>query len=241
MSTARSGRAIALVSGGLDSVVSLACAVRELDVRLVLFFNYGQRALQGERRAALGAVNFYSIPFREIELEWLRDLCPPRMVSSAARREDAIAGGPGDDGIGAVWIPNRNGVFVNTAAAFAESCSCDYVVTGFNLEEAQDFPDNRREYAARLNRCLALSTMNKVKVVSFTQDMTKARIISMGMNLSAPLSIVWSCYSDGEIMCGTCPSCARLKSARLSLPPAERPVLQFEGGPADGMRGRDNK
>ena len=42
-------RAIVLLSGGLDSVVSLALADKELDVRLVLFFNYGQRALLNER------------------------------------------------------------------------------------------------------------------------------------------------------------------------------------------------
>lgn len=252
MNTARSERAIALVSGGLDSVVSLAAAVRELDVRLALFFDYGQRALPNERQAAIGAANYYSIPFREIKFEWLRDLSPPAMVSSAARRgentgegsEDAGIGmgdagrESGDAGLGAVWIPNRNGLFVNAAASFAEKYACGILVTGFNLEEARDFPDNRREFAARINRCLALSTLNRVRIKSFTQDLTKAQIISLGMDLSAPLSIIWSCYHDGEVMCGACASCARLRNALFSLPPSQRPVLRFErewiGGGREG-------
>jgi 7-cyano-7-deazaguanine synthase in queuosine biosynthesis len=49
---------VAMVSGGLDSLVSLAEAVRVRDVRLVLFFDYGQRARDGERVSARSAADF---------------------------------------------------------------------------------------------------------------------------------------------------------------------------------------
>ena len=58
-------RAVALVSGGLDSVVSLAQAAAVMDVRLVIFFDYGQRAVDRERNAVLGVVNYYDHPLRE--------------------------------------------------------------------------------------------------------------------------------------------------------------------------------
>ena len=64
----RGRRAIALVSGGLDSIVSLAKATEDMAVRLVLFFNYGQRALERERHAVMGAVDFYGLPFREVDI-----------------------------------------------------------------------------------------------------------------------------------------------------------------------------
>ncbi|RYD04479.1 hypothetical protein N752_13990 [Desulforamulus aquiferis] len=35
----------------------------------------------------------------------------------------------------AVWVPNRNGLFVNIGACFAESLGCELVVAGFNREE----------------------------------------------------------------------------------------------------------
>jgi 7-cyano-7-deazaguanine synthase len=119
-------------------------------------------------------------------------------------------------------------VFVNVAAAYAESYGCDTVVTGFNREEAEEFPDNSREFVERANAALAFSTRNAVRVESFTVDLDKRAIVRMGLELKAPLSIVWSCYRSGPKMCGDCASCARLRSAIDSLPAGDRPVLEFE-------------
>lgn len=213
-------QSIALVSGGLDSVVSLACAVVERDVRLVLFFDYGQRARASERVSAMSAANYYGIPFADVDLRWLESLAPAGMQSTG--RDDAPLRTLDD-----VWIPNRNGVFLNVAAAYAEARGCATVVTGFNREEAMEFPDNGSEYVARVNAALALSTRNGVRVESFTLDLAKREIIRLGLARRAPLSIVWSCYRAGERMCGACASCVRLRAALESLPAAERPVIEF--------------
>jgi 7-cyano-7-deazaguanine synthase len=215
-------RAVALVSGGLDSIVSLAKAFTNMELRLVLFFNYGQRALLRERAAVLGIVNFYHLPFREIKLDWMGSLLPTAM------REGCDDAG-GLDTLDAVWVPNRNGVFLNVAGAFAESFDCDVIVTGFNREEAEEFPDNGADFVSRINRGFELSTRNKVEVMSFTQDLDKREILELGAELGAPLSAIWSCYDAGETMCGRCGSCARLKSALNALPPDLRPPLEFAG------------
>jgi 7-cyano-7-deazaguanine synthase len=213
-------RAIALVSGGLDSVVSLARALEEREVRLVLFVNYGQRALEQERHAVLGVVDYYELPFREVEVPWLSELAPEGMRHTAAA-------GTALDSLDAVWIPNRNGSLLNVAAAFAESYRCDVVVTGFNREEAEEFPDNRAEYVDCVNQGLQLSTRNGVRVESFTQDLDKRQVLRLGLELKAPLSVIWSCYEAGSRMCGRCASCGRLRSALASLPDDSRPVIEF--------------
>lgn len=215
-------KSIALVSGGLDSLVSLARAVAERDVRAVMFFDYGQRARASERVSAMSAADYYGLSFLDADLRWLESLAPVGMRASRAGDADALAT------LDEVWIPNRNGVFVNTAAAYAESYGCQTVVTGFNREEAQEFPDNSRAYVDRANAALALSTRNGVRVESFTLDLDKRAIVRLGLELKAPLSIVWSCYRSGPKMCGRCASCARLRGALDSLAPAERPVLEFE-------------
>ena len=220
----RPDRAVALMSGGIDSIVSLAAAVAVCDVRLALFFDYGQPAVERERQAVLGAVNYYSIPFREISLPWLGELMPTELRE--AHLNGSTSGTPLNR-LESVWIPNRNGILTNCAAAFAEAYRYHYVVTGFNSEEAEEFPDNRREFVARLNRGLILSTRNGVRVVSFTQNLLKAEIIHLGMKLSAPLSIAWSCYEGGARMCGTCSSCLKLKNAIATVPPERRPRLEF--------------
>jgi len=215
-------KSIALVSGGLDSLVSLARAVNERDVRAVMFIDYGQRARESERASSMSAANYYGLAFLDVDLRWLESLSPAGMRASRGEVPDALAT------LDEVWIPNRNGVFVNTAAAYAESYGCDTVVTGFNREEAMEFPDNSRDYVERVNASLELSTRNRVRVESFTIDLDKRAIIRMGIELKAPLSIVWSCYKSGGKMCGRCASCARLRTAIDSLPESERPVIEFD-------------
>jgi len=217
-------RAVALVSGGLDSVVSLAQAADVMDVRLVLFFDYGQKALDRERNAVLGAVNYYDHPLREVRLDWLAPLMPAGMRP----QEPAAGHEPVLDTLDDVWIPNRNGVFLNIGAAFAEAYGCDYVVTGFNREEAAEFPDNGAEYVSRVNAGLELSTRSRLRILSFTQDMDKPRILELGVRLGAPLSVVWSCYHGRQRMCGRCGSCKRLKSALSEVGEDMRPPLEFE-------------
>lgn len=221
-----SNRAIVLLSGGLDSVVSLAKANEQMEIRLTLFVNYRQRALECERQAAMGAALFYELPFREVDLGWLGTLAPEGMRLSASSH--GAADSPLDTA-DAVWIPNRNGVFLNVAAAFAENYGCDHVVTGFNREEAEEFPDNRAEYVSVVNQGLELSTKNAVRVVSYTLDLDKKDTIRAGVEVGAPLSVIWSCYRDGDIMCGQCASCRRLKTALESLPVGSRPPLRFKG------------
>jgi 7-cyano-7-deazaguanine synthase len=101
-------------------------------------------------------------------------------------------------------------------------------VTGFNRGEAVEFPDNSQDYVERVNRALELSTRNRVRVESFTIDLDKRAILRLGLELHAPLSIVWSCYRSGQRMCGRCASCRRLRGALDSLPESDRPVVEFD-------------
>jgi len=227
-------RAVALVSGGLDSVVSLALADRELEVRLVLFCNYGQRALDRERASVVDVAGYYGLPFQEVDVTWLRDLSPEGMRKTLPGDDDSAlpsGGGSGPGGLvslDSVWIPNRNGLFLNIAAAFAERYGCSTVVTGFNREEAVEFPDNSSGFVDAVNRGLAFSTRNGVRVVSYTLDMSKREILEAGGDAGVPFGTIWSCYRAGAHMCGDCASCRRLRSALESLPRDCRPQIEFE-------------
>jgi 7-cyano-7-deazaguanine synthase len=154
---------------------------------------------------------------RAIELPWLADITGTALVDRASPLP-GLAADELDDrqktlaSAAAVWVPNRNGVFINVAAAFAESLGCEAVVVGFNAEEGQTFPDNTPEFAAAASAALAYSTQTHVRVVSATQHLTKAEIVALGRQLGAPLAHVWSCYEPGPEPCGKCESC--LRSAR---------------------------
>ena len=222
-------RAVALVSGGLDSVVSLAVADKELDIELVLFCNYGQRSLAKEQSSVIDVAGYYGLPFREVNIGWLKELSPEGMRGGDKKSRPADTTNVNRlDSLDAVWIPNRNGVFLNVAAAFAERYGCGKVVTGFNRDEAVEFRDNSSEYVDAINRSFEFSTRNGIRVVSYTLNLTKREILRKGIELGVPFGTIWSCYRGGERMCGRCASCQRLKSAIDSLPDEQRPLIEFE-------------
>lgn len=213
---------IVLLSGGLDSTVSLSQALREGGVKFCLTFDYGQRARLREIESSARIAGYYQLKHRVIALPFLKEITFTSLVNAGEdipepEEKDLDHSGKMEGAARSVWVPNRNGLFINTAAAFAESMGCSRVVTGFNAEEARTFPDNSREYLLAANRALSFSTLNGVRVVSYTQMLDKVEIVKLGKRLGAPLDLVWPCYFGGEKLCGRCESCLRyLRAVKLS-------------------------
>lgn len=210
-------RAVGLLSGGLDSTVSLVLAMRRVDVVCAVTFRYGQRADREEVKAARRIARVLAVPHRVISLPWLARLDAGALVGSATRvpalRTSDLDSARGKEAARAVWVPNRNGLFVNAAACLAEAWDAQIVVGGFNREEAAAFPDNGPEFVRAVNRSLQWSTLNGVRVISYVQGMTKREMVEAGSAVGAPLDAVYSCYAGGIAHCGCCESCQRLKRA----------------------------
>ena len=205
--------AVAILSGGLDSTVSTAAAIRAgWRVREAVYFDYGQKAARRERRASKAVAKYFGIDWSEIDLPWLGAVTRTALVGKAAppRPSEADLDSPRSRATAkAVWVPNRNGVFLNIAAALAESRGAAWIVTGFDREEAETFPDNSEEFIAATDRALFYSTANHVRVRSFVSRLDKAGIVRLGHRLGAPLDRIWSCYLGGSRPCGSCESCRR--------------------------------
>ena len=196
---------VALVSGGLDSTVAIERG---------LFFDYGQHAAREEFRAAGCVADRYGMPLERIELPWMERISSSALIRGKGEPPDMESSESGDrPSSQAVWVENRNGVFVDIAASIAASTGCGAVIAGFNAEEAEAFPDNSQRYLDSINRALTLGTSIGVEVVSPTIRMTKAEIVREGLRLGIPWSDLWSCYRSGDAMCGRCESCIRLKNA----------------------------
>src|SRR3989338_6907920 len=67
---------IVLCSGGIDSVVTAHYAKRKLKYKsvIVLFFDYGQKALKQERICSKRCAKNLGAKFMEIELKWLNNI-----------------------------------------------------------------------------------------------------------------------------------------------------------------------
>ncbi len=209
---------IVLLSGGLDSVVNLALALQEGPVVLALTFDYGQRARARETEAAAQVCAFYAVAHREVSLPWMAALGDATILEHGAlpprlRPQDLDDPARSAESARAVWVPNRNGVFLHIAATYAEAEQAAWVVAGFNREEAAGFPDNTGDFLDAVNGALRYSTRTGVRARSFTLDMDKRQIVQAGLKLGAPLESVWSCYLGGERLCGQCESCRRFQRA----------------------------
>jgi len=211
-------KAIVLFSAGLDSTVNLYLAARELNVIMTLTFNYGQKAAQKEIECAKNISEILKIKNEVIELPWLKNLGNSALTQESKNiptdKKIAIDNiKVSTESAKSVWIPNRNGVFLNIAASFAESMGATIIIPGFNAEEAATFPDNSYEFIRATRKSLALSTANHVGVQCYTVKMSKTEIVKTGQDLMIPFSNIWPCYQNFEKWCGQCESCLRAKRA----------------------------
>ena len=215
--------AVVLLSSGLDSTVNLYWALNEgLEVKKVLTFHYGQRSGQREVERSRQFCKIKKLDHQLIELPWLKRVgksCLVDLSRSLPMGEDVQIHDKevSKRSKNLVWVPNRNGIFLNVAAAFAEGLEASYVIPGFNLEEAQTFPDNSKEYMSALDHSLFFSTARQVKVKCYTVDMTKKEIAQKGKELGVPFDLLWPCYQGGSELCGKCESCQRYNEATREL------------------------
>lgn len=216
-------KAIAILSGGLDSAVNLAWGAAHFEMVLAITFDYGQRAAKKEIERSRLLCNHYRIPHEVIALPFLSEWTATSLVNRKASLPNPSPEMLDNrlktvESAKAVWVPNRNGIFINAAAARAESLDADALLVGFNKEEGATFPDNTREFLEAANRALSFSTMCHITVECKTLSMTKKEIVKLGLELKVPFEYLWSCYEGDERMCGRCESCLRLKRAVAATP-----------------------
>jgi len=210
--------AIAILSGGLDSSISLVLAKKRYEVNLALTFDYGQRAAVKEIGAAGALCQREKIEHKVLSIPWLAEITKTSLVNRD-REVPLIRSYDLDNPVvtaasaQSVWVPNRNGLFINIAACYADQHKAAVILTGFNREEAATFPDNSEDFAKAATGSLFFSTQVRARVESLTQSMSKEEIVREALRLDFPLEILWSCYEGGERMCGVCESCLRSKRA----------------------------
>lgn len=213
-------RAVVLLSGGLDSGTALAMWLESgAEAELAICADYGQRAAAREAAASERLARRFAVPWRRIDLPWLRDAAFVSASALVARSGTPLPARdldhPGDErSAAAVWVPARNVVLVAAAAAFADAMGASHVVTGFNREEAATFPDNSSGFCDDFDKVLRRGTRVGVRLVSPTIALDKPGIVREARRLGLSRDEFWSCYA-GASDPATCPceSCVRSRRA----------------------------
>jgi len=210
------GKSIGIVclSGGMDSCVTAAIAVREV-LPAFLHVNYGQRTEERERRAFQQIADFYkAAPERRLCV----DLDSLHRIGGSALTDEHIPVPKFErleEGTPAIlpvtYVPFRNTLILSLGVAWAEALKAERVYIGAVAEDSAGYPDCRPEYFEAFNRLIEVGSSlgGRLKVVTPLIRMKKADIVRKGMELGVPFQLTWSCYEDSEEACGRCDSCLR--------------------------------
>jgi 7-cyano-7-deazaguanine synthase len=199
--------AVVLASGGLDSSVTAAIAAVENDLAL-LHVSYGQRTEARELQAFhaiadhLGALHRLAIRMEHLAAiggSSLTDPSIPVTVADLHRRE-----------IPTSYVPFRNATLLSAAVSWAEVLGAREVYIGAVEEDSSGYPDCRDAFFDAFAAAIATGTRPDAGIALVTPvlHMNKAEIIRRGKSLGLPFELTWSCYSNDDVACGVCDSCA---------------------------------
>lgn len=194
-------RELVLLSGGVDSTVVLAEAVRRLGADAVgaVTFTYGQNQERQEVLSAAVVTRHYGVSHRLVDLG-------PIFGPSALTGELTMPVGHAE-APDATEVPGRNLVLLSIAAAIADGEGYTAIAFGANASDAAGYPDCRPGFIAALAEASMLGTRHHVTVHTPLVRRTKAEVIAWGRELGAPLELTWSCYVGADEPCGTCGAC----------------------------------
>lgn len=199
--------ALCILSGGLDSAVCLGIAISEFKKVSVVFFNYGQKTYKREKWCVEQLINHYDIQdYKFIDIRWLKSFGVSALFDTTTKLTK--------DNEHAEYVPFRNSILLSIASAFAESKKIDVVYIGSTGGD-HICPDNSPNFIAAFQKLLAEGTMLKkdIAICAPLLNGDKRMGITIGIKLSVPFELSWSCHNNNDEACGTCSNCrARLEA-----------------------------
>lgn len=206
-------KTIAIVSGGMDSVV-MAYHLKSFGRDLTLLsFDYGQRhvkELDSVRvmKSILGAKSL------RMQIDFHGHLKGSALTDPNV---DVPEGHYQSPTMAATVVPNRNAVMLSIAYAIAVAEHAEEVAIGVHAGDHAVYPDCRPEFIR------AFDAMQRVAVAGFGHPAlalnapfvtwSKADIAREGARLGVPFELTWSCYKGEHIHCGRCGTCMERREA----------------------------
>ena len=213
-------RALVLSSGGLDSTVALALAVKKYGKANVvaLSISSGQKH-DKEIKASINVANYYHVEHLFLDLakifeysncSLLKNSSEDVPLESYSEQLEKREGKPVS-----TYVPFRNGLFLSSAASIAISKNCDIIYYGAHKDDAAGnaYPDCSKEFNKAIGEAIYIGSGNSLKVEGPFVNMTKAEIVKLGTELNVPFELTWSCYEGRECACGKCGTCIDRKEA----------------------------
>lgn len=206
-------KAVAIVSGGMDSV-TLAYWFKDqgYDLELVSF-DYGQRHRR-ELECARYQAQSLGAGHTVIDISGIR----PLLKGSALTDDVSVPHGHyAAESMRLTVVPNRNAIMLSIAWGLACSSGADVLACGVHAGDHFIYPDCRPEFIEQLGQAMLTGTVGHraegLQLIAPFVDKTKTDIAAIGGALGVPFEHTWTCYEGGEIHCGKCGSCTERREA----------------------------
>jgi 7-cyano-7-deazaguanine synthase len=214
MSTAK--RAICLVSGGMDSAVTLAEARALGFSAYALSARYGQRH-EYELDAAARVAEAGGAHEHRIVTVDLGALGGSALTDDIEVPKDRSHDAMGKD-VPVTYVPARNTVFLAVALGWAEVLGATDLFLGVNAVDYSGYPDCRPEFLAAFESLASVATAAgtehgaRFTVHAPLMELSKAGIVQRAAALNVDLGLTLTCYDptlQGEqvLSCGRCDAC----------------------------------
>lgn len=216
MKTAQNIKAVVVLSGGQDSALCLALAVRRhgADHVAALTFKYGQRHQVETTFAKRLARRFGVKTHKVVALDFYRHLTSNALMNP----EIGIARAKGASCPTTV-VEGRNAFFLLAAGVWAKALGAGEIYTGVSQADFSGYPDCRRNFIRAQEKMMRLAMEWPFKIVTPFMDKTKADEWALADRLGIFEVIeneTVTCYNGipGK-GCGKCPAC-RLRRRGLA-------------------------
>jgi len=207
-------RAVAVVSGGLDSTTMAYWLHAQGYALNAISFDYGQRHRKEVEFAQRMAADL-DAPWTLIDLHaaGLTDV-----LSGSALTDETVAvpdGHYADESMRITVVPNRNAIMLSIACALAVTREAGAVAFGAHTGDHFIYPDCRPEFVRAFEAMvnLAVEGLAGIEIITPFLAMTKTDIVRLGSELDVPFERTWSCYRGGAMHCGTCGTCFERREA----------------------------
>lgn len=219
-------KAIAIVSGGLDSV-TLAYHLKEQGYTLhLLSFDYGQRHTK-ELSFARQCAERLAAQYNLIDISGIGALLKGSALTDAGVK--VPDGHYANSNMSVTVVPNRNAVMLAIGFSIAAAEGADCVAIGVHSGDHFIYPDCRPEFIEKfaVMEQAALGEYARVDLYAPFLHLDKTGIVKRGAEIGVPFAETWSCYKGEAYHCGVCGTCVERKEA-FALAGIEDPTLYQE-------------
>ncbi|MEP1574751.1 7-cyano-7-deazaguanine synthase QueC [Roseibium album] len=204
-------KALAICSGGMDSVTLAHKMAQDHELTGLISFDYGQRHRK--------ELDYARACADELDTEHiLMDIANiGRQLTGSALTDDLDVpdGHYAEDTMKITVVPNRNAIMLTIAYGIAASRGADVVATAVHGGDHFIYPDCRPAFTSSFETMQRHALDGYAEISLFTPyvHVSKADIASEGLRLGVDYRKTWSCYKGGEKHCGRCGTCVERREA----------------------------